>query len=77
MLALLGLINCPTQFKGRMGQVRTGEGKSTIVAMLAGVFSARLRIAKKIKKISNFSQIFLDTLFRHFFKKQPLTYPCE
>jgi len=35
ILSLLALINTPDQLKGRIGQIKTGEGKSTIIAMLA------------------------------------------
>jgi preprotein translocase subunit SecA len=35
MLALLGLLNHPKSVKGRIAQVKTGEGKSVIIAMLA------------------------------------------
>ena len=35
ILALLGILNHPTQFKGRNAQVLMGEGKSTIITLLA------------------------------------------
>ncbi len=35
VLALLGLLNYPTKFKGRIAQIRTGEGKSTVITLLA------------------------------------------
>ena len=35
MLSLMVMINTPEAYKGRLAQVRTGEGKSTLVAMLA------------------------------------------
>lgn len=35
ILALLGLIHYPKSLKGRIAQIMTGEGKSTIIAMLA------------------------------------------
>jgi preprotein translocase subunit SecA len=35
MLALIGIIQHPHEYKGRIAQVKTGEGKSTIIAMLA------------------------------------------
>ena len=35
VLALLGILNHPENFKGRIAQVRTGEGKSTVITMLA------------------------------------------
>jgi preprotein translocase subunit SecA len=35
VLSLLSLINSPQNLKGRIGQIRTGEGKSMIVAMLS------------------------------------------
>lgn len=41
MLVLLALIKYPAAYKGRIGQVRTGEGKSTIVAMLAGFLALK------------------------------------
>src|SRR3990167_8591674 len=41
ILALLALLRIPDKAKGRIAQIKTGEGKSTIVAMLA-VYSALL-----------------------------------
>jgi SecA DEAD-like domain/SecA preprotein cross-linking domain len=35
ILATLGLLNHPSEFKGRVAEVKTGEGKSTIAALLA------------------------------------------
>lgn len=35
MLAFIALINTPEHLKGRIAQINTGEGKSTIIAMLA------------------------------------------
>jgi ankyrin repeat protein/preprotein translocase subunit SecA len=35
ILALLGLINHPVSLKGRIAQIKTGEGKSLLIAMLA------------------------------------------
>ena len=35
MLAVLAIINNPESLKGRIAQVKTGEGKSTIIAILA------------------------------------------
>lgn len=35
ILSVLGLINKKQELKGRIAQVRTGEGKSTIVAILS------------------------------------------
>lgn len=35
MLAVLGLLHFPEKMRGRIAQVRTGEGKSTIVTLLA------------------------------------------
>ncbi|KTD32258.1 preprotein translocase, secretion protein SecA subunit [Legionella nautarum] len=35
ILSVLALINTPEKLKGRIAQIKTGEGKSTIIAMLA------------------------------------------
>jgi preprotein translocase subunit SecA len=37
IIALLGLLNYPAKFKGIIAQIKTGEGKSTIIAMLAAL----------------------------------------
>lgn len=34
LITILALVNTPEQLKGRIGQIKTGEGKSTIIAML-------------------------------------------
>lgn len=39
LLTLLALLNTPSQTAGRLAQVKTGEGKSTIIALLALVLS--------------------------------------
>jgi preprotein translocase subunit SecA len=41
ILSLLALINTPEQLKGRIGQIKTGEGKSTIVAMLSAFMACQ------------------------------------
>lgn len=41
MLVILGLLNFPDRLKGRIAQVRTGEGKSTIVTLLAFYFACQ------------------------------------
>ncbi len=34
LVTILALVNTPEQLKGRIGQIKTGEGKSTLIAML-------------------------------------------
>ena len=41
IIALLGLLQFPRKLKGRLAQIKTGEGKSTIIAMLAGFIASR------------------------------------
>ncbi|ASQ47007.1 preprotein translocase subunit SecA [Legionella clemsonensis] len=41
ILSLLSLINSPKDMKGRIGQIRTGEGKSMIVAMLSAYMGSQ------------------------------------
>lgn len=65
VLAVLGLLNFPEKMKGRIAQVRTGEGKSTIITMLAFyqaclgrkvdvVSSSRYLAERDYKKYRNF-----------------------
>ncbi len=69
VLALLGLLNYPRTFKGRIAQVRAGEGKSTVVTMLAfyhaslgdtvDIISSSRYLAKRDrKKYREFYQLF-------------------
>lgn len=41
ILSLLALINTPDKLKGRIAQIKTGEGKSTIIAMLAAFMGSQ------------------------------------
>lgn len=41
LIAILALINTPEKLKGRIAQIKTGEGKSTIIAMLASFMAAQ------------------------------------
>ena len=41
ILSILALINTPEQLKGRIAQIKTGEGKSTIIAMLAALMGCQ------------------------------------
>lgn len=41
ILTVLGILNHPSQMKGRIAQVRTGEGKSTIVTLLTFYFACQ------------------------------------
>ncbi|KIE04702.1 hypothetical protein NF27_GI00070, partial [Candidatus Jidaibacter acanthamoeba] len=41
VLSVIGLIHFPEEFKGRIAQIRTGEGKSTIIAMLAAYMACQ------------------------------------
>jgi preprotein translocase subunit SecA len=41
MLVILGMLSHPAELKGRLAQVRTGEGKSTIVTLLAFVHACQ------------------------------------
>lgn len=37
ILSILALLNTPEKLRGRIGQIRAGEGKSTIIAILAAI----------------------------------------
>ena len=39
IFAMLGLTNQIAGYKGRIGQIKTGEGKSTIIAMIAALYA--------------------------------------
>jgi preprotein translocase subunit SecA len=41
LLSLLALINKPEEAKGRLAQIKTGEGKSTIIAMLTALMASQ------------------------------------
>ncbi|MCX7116183.1 MAG: hypothetical protein NTW08_09815 [Gammaproteobacteria bacterium] len=41
LLSLLALLETPEKLKGRIAQIKTGEGKSTIIAMLAAFVAAQ------------------------------------
>lgn len=41
IIALLGLLQTPEKLKGRIAQIKTGEGKSTIIAMLCAFMAAQ------------------------------------
>lgn len=41
IIALLALVNRPEKLKGRIAQIKTGEGKSTIIAMLCAFMAAQ------------------------------------
>ncbi|GEM_PF-2138966 len=43
LLAVLGMLNYPRQLKGRIAQMKTGEGKSTVVTILATFLACRGR----------------------------------
>ena len=81
ILALLGLLNYPLTFKGRIAQVRAGEGKSTIITMLAfyhaclgdpvDVISSSRYLAKRDqKKYHEFYQLF-DIATSHICTNDP------
>lgn len=48
LLAVLGMLNYPRQLKGRIAQMKTGEGKSTVVTMLATFLACRGRFVDVI-----------------------------
>ncbi|HAU1788026.1 TPA: hypothetical protein JBJ44_03920 [Legionella pneumophila] len=41
LISILALINSPEKLKGRIAQIKTGEGKSTIIAMLNAFMSSQ------------------------------------
>jgi preprotein translocase subunit SecA len=44
VLTVIALLRAKTALKGRISQVKTGEGKSTIVAMIAGILGVQKRL---------------------------------
>lgn len=44
LLTILGLLKYPANLKGRIAQVRTGEGKSTIIALLAFICACQGKV---------------------------------
>lgn len=69
ILALLGMLNYPSSLKGRIAQAKTGEGKSTLVALLAfylagqgktvDIISSSSYLAKRDQeKYQNFFEVF-------------------
>lgn len=56
MIAILGILYHPVALKGRIAQVRTGEGKSTIAALLAFYFALQGRFVDVISSSSQLAQ---------------------
>lgn len=67
VLALLGLIHHPAKLRGKIAQVRTGEGKSTIIAMLA-LFYACQGLTVDVVSSSRYLSQRDEEKYRHYFK---------
>lgn len=81
MLAVLGMIHYPAGSKGRLAQIKTGEGKSTVSTILATYFACKGRFVDIItsnhslatrdqEKYSDFYKIFGITC-SHICKQDP------
>tara|TARA_B100000949_G_scaffold222139_1_gene223460 strand:- start:481 stop:9957 length:9477 start_codon:yes stop_codon:yes gene_type:complete len=52
LLTIIALIHTPAQYKGRIGQIKTGEGKSTILAILAAYLAIQDNICVDVVSAS-------------------------
>lgn len=72
IVALLGLLQAPAKLKGRIAQIKTGEGKSTIIAMLAA-FMTTQRYYVDIVSSSSYLAIRDSKKYQPFFESLNLT----
>jgi len=72
ILAILSLLLIPAKMKGRVAQIKTGEGKSTIIAMLAAFLACQGRMVDIITS-SEYLAIRDEQKYHNFYKDIGLT----
>ena len=75
ILAFLALIEKPELLKGRIAQIQTGEGKSTIIAMLNAYFALNGHFVDVITSANYLAKRDCDK-YRSFYKTLKLTTSC-